>query len=135
VLAAGLATMLMIGNWLRSGAPVETNHPNWQPVAAAKDASEKGAAVVVQRGSGGALRQEAAFKVSFGDADIALTHAVRHPLMKNDLDRAHAVLAGGFGTTPVKDQQPKVVANLGQFVRRQASWPRSLHQPEDLRTA
>lgn len=109
LIAAGLVTVLAIGSWLWRGAPAEANHPNWQPVAAAKDASAAhGSSVVVQRGSDGALHQAGAVKVSIPDGDLALTQAVREALLKNDLDLANAVLRSAHGSA-VKDLQPNAV--------------------------
>lgn len=109
---AGLAAALAIGSWLWRGRATETNHPNWQSVAAAAEASAaQGATVVVQRGSGETLRQVAAIEVSVGDADLTTTHAVRESLLKNDLDMANAALQSALGTAAVKDKQTSVVLN------------------------
>lgn len=112
LIAAGLVTALALGSWLWRGGPAETNHPNWRPVAAAAQASaEQGASVVVQRELGGTLRQATAVRMSFGDVDLATTHAVREALAKNDLNGANTALRNGLGATAVKDPQTKAVLN------------------------
>lgn len=101
---------LAIGSWLWRDAPAESNHSNWQAVAAAKNASAaQGATVVVQRGSDGALYQQAAVRVSVADTDLTLTHTVRESLLKDDLGGADAAVRSVLGAAAVKDQQPKAV--------------------------
>ena len=105
--AALLAGAIAIGSWFAiSSSSVEQEHPNWQHVAAATEASQSGAAQVVMIDNAGDVQLLPAIEVARQDADRDATRKVRSALARGDLFAATAALQAAQ-TIPTGDPDLK----------------------------
>lgn len=92
--AALLAGAIAIGGWFAIGGSgsAEQEHPNWQHVAAATEASQLGSAQVVMIDNAGDVQVLPAIEISRQDADGVNTRKVRSAVGRGDLFAATAAL-------------------------------------------
>lgn len=105
VLMAGICCA---GFGLGMGNSDESEHPNWQHVAAATDASQEGMNQFVRATAAGTTETLPAIELTSADANRMATWRVRAALMRNDLAAATAALQAAqvIPVSPGTDVQP-----------------------------
>ena len=103
------AFLLVGGPSLLRSASDESQHPNWQHVSAAADASTEGMSQLVRITAAGTEETLTSIEVTPADADRTTTRRVRAALMRNDIAAATIALqaAQRIPSSPDTDvQQP-----------------------------
>ncbi|MEM7315502.1 MAG: hypothetical protein AAF497_20355, partial [Planctomycetota bacterium] len=109
-----LLAAVCVGGWFLWGGRSESDHPNWQHVAAASDASEDNQNVVVQLSSSGDTQIAKTIKTSSMDADRGTTRKVRAAL-RSDVTEAQNILEAAQGpgvTLAALASNPELVTAL-----------------------
>ena len=112
-----LVGALIVGGWLMMrGNSGEDQHPNWQHVTAATEASSDGTNQLLHVGGAGSAQILPSIEVSSRDADRGTTRNVRSALMQNDLPAATAALQAAQKLPAAGDLQgdlkaPEINAN------------------------
>jgi hypothetical protein len=104
--SAAIAGAILVGGWMYvRGGPAETEHPNWQHVSAAEEASADGVNYVTHTDGGGAAQVVQTVEVSSRDRNRAATQQIRKAVLDGDLAAATAALQAA---QTIPDTDPNV---------------------------
>jgi flagellar basal body-associated protein FliL len=113
--SAVLMGAIVAGGWfMLRGNSAERQHPNWQHVSAAAEASNEGTSQLVHIDTAGTSRILPTIEVTAADANRNATQQVRLALMRNDLAAATAALQAAQSIPNAADtdiDQPQLTAN------------------------
>jgi len=129
VLTAGI---LIGGLGLLPGGSDESQHPNWQHVTAATDASKAGMSQLVHLSAAGTTETVKSVEVTSVDADRTLTWEIRQALLRGDLGGATRTLqaAQRIPASPDGDVQLPDLAADADLVRALKDGRKELFQIE-----
>jgi len=90
---AALVGALVVGGWFAMrDSSLEQQHPDWQHVAAANEASDGGTHQLIHVDGRAASQALPSIEITYADANKMATRQVRRALMRNDLVTATAAL-------------------------------------------
>jgi len=133
-MAAGavIATLLAVGFFTWGNGSTEKQHPNWQHVASATDASSQTTTQLVAVKAGGAPQLLGHVQVSSADLNHAATKDVRTAIQNNDIAGATAAMQKHqqVSTEAQSDVQLTAISAGSQLAEELASGKKELFQIE-----